>query len=366
MSGGRPVRVSFFIDRLTRAGTETQLLALIRALDRRRVEPSLALLDGTDGESRALEPGDCPMIRLGLRTWKQPLKLARAARRLAGFWRRQRVDVVQTYFLDSTYLGVPLARACGIRRVLRVRNNVGHWLTPAHRSLGRVVGRLVHHTLTNSEPGRAALHRAERGARLKYVVLENGVDLDHFARVPPPRSRGGVVTVGALANLRPVKGIDVLIRAAARVPGARFVVAGDGPDREDLQRLIAAEGLAGRFELLGPVADVPSFLAKVDIGVVPSRAEGMSNAVLEFMAAGRPVVATDVGANAQLLGGCGRVVPPEDAAALAAALRSVVGDADLGERLGAAGRRRAETRYSRSAMRERFERFYASLVGRAA
>jgi len=366
MSGGRPVRVSFLIDRLTRAGTETQLLALIRSLDRRRVEPSLVLLDGQDAESQALEPADCPVLRLGLATWKQPLVLARAARRLARFWRRRRVDVVQTYFLDSTYFGVPLARLCGIRRVLRVRNNVGHWLTPGHRTLGRIVGRLADHTLTNSEPGRHALYRAERGSRSRYIVLHNGVDLERFARVPPARSRGGAVTVGALANLRPVKGIDVLIRAAALTPGARFLVAGDGPERPRLQRLIDEMGVSERFELVGPVSDVPGFLGGVDVGVVPSRAEGMSNAVLEFMAAGRPVVATDVGANAQVLSGCGRIVPAQDPEALADALRSMIADAALAERLGTAGRHRAVTEFSRSAMRERFERFYLNLFPAAA
>lgn len=364
MSGRRPVRVSFLIDRLTRAGTETQLLALIRSLDRNRVEPSLVLLDGKGSESRSLEPADCPVLRLGLTTWRKPLKLIRTARRIARFWRRQQTDVVQTYFLDSTYLGVPLARACGIRQVLRVRNNVGHWLTPGHRSLGRLVGRLAHHTLTNSEPGRRALHRAERGASRKFVVLENGVDLERFADVPPPRTTDGIVTVGALANLRPVKGIDVLIHAAALLPCVRFLVAGDGPERDRLQQLIVAKGLTERFHLLGPVADVPAFLASVDVGVVPSRAEGMSNALLEMMAAGRPVVATDVGANRQLLGDGGRglVVPPEDANALVGALASVVGDAVFARRLGHAAQGFVESQFSRAAMCERFERFYIRQV----
>jgi hypothetical protein len=82
----RPVRVCFLIDRLTRGGTETQVLALIRALDRRRVEPALVLLDGTDAESRSLEPDDCPVLRLGLRSLRRPTTLSAAAT-LARFWR---------------------------------------------------------------------------------------------------------------------------------------------------------------------------------------------------------------------------------------------------------------------------------------
>jgi glycosyltransferase involved in cell wall biosynthesis len=366
MTARRPVRVNFLIDRLSRAGTETQLLALIRSLDRYRVRPTLALLDGTDDESRSLEPADCPVIRLGMTTWRRPVRVARAARQLVAFWRHHAVDVVQTYFLDSTYFGVPLARAAGIRRVVRVRNNVGHWLTPTHQALGRVVGRLAHRTLTNSEPGLRALRRAEGHPPRKLVVLENGVDLDRFAGLAPPR-RGATVTIGAIANLRPVKGIDVLIAAAARIapahPHVRFVVAGDGGQRRALEGQIRRHGLADRFRLVGQVDDVPALVAGLDVGVLPSRAEGMSNALLEFMAAGRPVVATAVGANPHLLadGRHGLLVPPDDSDALADALARLIADSQLGQILGESARRHAAARFSRAAMRDRFERFYLRL-----
>jgi glycosyltransferase involved in cell wall biosynthesis len=111
------------------------------------------------------------------------------------------------------------------------------------------------------------------------------------------------------------------------------------------------------------VADVPSFLAGLDVAVLPSRAEGMSNAVLEYMAAGRPIVATAVGATPELLadGEHGLLVPPGDPAALAAAIGKLLRQPELARRLGAAARRRARERYSREAMVRRFEAFYASL-----
>jgi glycosyltransferase involved in cell wall biosynthesis len=364
-----PVRVCYLIDRLTRGGTETQLLALIRALDRARVRPALVLLQGEDAESRSLEPADCPVLRLGVRSLHRPHALAAAAR-LRRFWRDHGTDVLQVYFLDSAYFGVPLARACGVRRVVRVRNNLGHWLTPRHRWLGRLVGRLADVTLTNCAPARQALLAAEGGAARKVRVLENGVDLDRFAALPPPDRARPEVVVGTVANLRPVKGIDVLARAAARVvaahPHVRFRVAGQGEQRPALERLVAELGLGGRFELAGPVADVPAFLAGVDVAVLPSHAEGMSNALLEYMAAGRAVVATDVGANGQLLRGgeLGELVPPGDAAALAAAVGRLVSDPAEALRLGAAARRHVCEHYSRDAMRRRFEAFYEELCAR--
>jgi L-malate glycosyltransferase len=359
----RPVRVNYFIDGLSRAGTETQLLALIHSLDRKVVEPSLTLLDGHSDESRSLEPTDCPVLRLGVTSLKRPSELARASAKLLLFWRKQAVDMVQTYFLDSTYFGVPLARLAGVKRIIRVRNNVGHWLTPKHRGLGRVIGRIADVTLTNSEPGLQSLRHAERGNRNKLVVLENGVDLDRFASVPAPARRGGIVTVGAVGNLRPVKGMDVLVRAAARLPGVRFLVAGEGDQRSELQSMIDSLGITPRFTLFGQVNDMPAFLADIDMAVLPSRAEGMSNALLEFMAAGRPVVATRVGANAQVLedGQHGLLVPSGHDEALANAIDQLVRDERLANRLADSARRHVEEHYGRVAMRLRFEQFYRRL-----
>lgn len=358
----RPVSVSFVIDGLSRAGTETQLVALIRALDRAEVTPSLVLLDGTPAASRELEPAECPVLRLGLRSLHSPGVFAAAAK-LVHFWRRHSVDVVQTYFLDSTYFAAPLARACGVKRVVRVRNNLGHWLTPRHAILGRVMGRVADVTLTNSEPGRAALWRAERLGPGRVRVLENGVDVGRFMGLRPIDTQRTDVHIGALANLRSVKAIDVLIRAAADLPG-RFTVAGEGEDRPELERMIRDFGLTDRFRLPGNVADVTGFLGSLDIAVVCSRAEGMSNALLEAMAAGRAIVATDVGANARLIrdGEHGRVVPPDDAAALARAIAEYRERPEFAARCAAAAQARAAAEFSREAMRRRFEGFYRKLV----
>jgi glycosyltransferase involved in cell wall biosynthesis len=111
---------------------------------------------------------------------------------------------------------------------------------------------------------------------------------------------------------------------------------------------------------------VPGFLRKLDVAVLPSHSEGMSNAVLEYMAAGKAIVATDVGANAKLLGDgqYGRLVPGGDASALADAMAELVADPETVKALGASARARVEAEYSRAAMVRRFERFYAELAGK--
>ena len=177
----------------------------------------------------------------------------------------------------------------------------------------------------------------------------------------------GPVVIGCVANLRPIKNIDGLMRAAVRVlerfPNARFEVAGDGEQRAELEKLHTELKLGERFILRGSVADVPGFLCGVDVAVLPSHSEGMSNALLEYMAAGKPVVATNVGANPKLLGGgCGVLVPNGDEAALVGALCELLSDPAARAKCALAARAKVEAEYSREAMLRRFERFYTNLA----
>jgi glycosyltransferase involved in cell wall biosynthesis len=362
------VRVCFLIDELATAGTETQLLALIRHLDRRLVQPYLVLLRGEAPASRALEPDDCPVLRLGVGALRSPRILAKGARFIR-FLRRERIDVVQAYFPDSSYFGLPLAYLAGVRHRLRTRNNIGHDVTPLHRVLGRALNCFTTASIANCAAARRALLTDDRPRPETVFVLENGVDLERFIDLPAPRPRlaHAPAVVGAVANLRFVKGLDVLVSAAAMLtsahPALTFRVGGEGEHRPDLERQISEVGLAERFALPGTARDVPGFLGALDVAVLPSRAEGMSNALLEYMAAGRPIVATAVGATPELIadGEHGLLVPPGDAPALAGAIGRLLREPELARRLGAAARRRARERYSRAAMVQRFEDFYTSL-----
>lgn len=365
----RPVRVCFLIDELAPAGTEMQLLALIRNLNRRRVRPYLCLLRGDNPVSQALEPDDCPIRRLGVRSLRHPASLGKFWQ-FVRFLRRERIDVLQTYFPDSSYFGVPAAWLAGVKHRLRTRNNLGHWLTPLHRWLGRALNLVGTGTIANCGAARQALLDAENPRPETVVVLENGVDLERFRDVPPlperPTTEGP--RIGVLANLRPVKGLDLFVRAAKKIhnrfPLAVFEIAGEGNLRVALERQAENEGLARNLRLLGGASDVAGFLGKLDVAVLCSHAEGMSNALLEYMAAGRPIVATAVGAATELIehGRHGLLVPPGDADRLAEVIGRLLDDRGLARRLGEAARRRVRQRYSRAAMVHRFEAFYESLI----
>ena len=364
----QPITVCYIIDRLDQAGTESQLLALIGNIDRSIVNPLLVILDGNDTVSQLLEPSNCLVLRLGVNKLGS-LTAVSAARQFVHFLRTHKVDLLQAYFLDSAYFGIPLARWAGVKRIVRVRNNLGYWLTPKHRFMNQMLGPWVDVTITNSLEGRDALIVGEKLPEERIQVLENGVDLQRFSQSLKtlPFTRGGPPRIGCVANLRPVKNIDGLIRAAAilrnLISDFTVEVAGDGPQRETLQALIEQYSLQPHIRLLGRVTDIPAFLQSVDIAVLPSHSEGMSNALLEAMASARAIVATDVGATPRLIrdGVDGRIIKPHPES-IAEGIAELCIHPQVGQRFALSARQRVEVEFSRDAMCRRFTTFYQRIV----
>jgi L-malate glycosyltransferase len=351
-----PYRTCFLIDQLSRAGTESQLLLLLRQLDRTQVTPYLALLDGTDKTSQLLQPDNCPVLKLGVRSFARP-SLITALLRFTRFLRQEKIEFLHLLFRDSTYFGLLAGRLARVKRIVLSRRNIGHWMTFRDRCLMRLCQRLAHATIANSEASRRAVIAQERARPERVFILPNGIDLGRFADMPPysPKLNGEPRRVGVVSNLRSVKGIEVFIRAAARVagefPNVEFPVAGDG-DAAAYREVARECGIADKVRFLGPVVDVPAFLARLDVAVLPSHAEGFSNSLLEYMAAGRPIVATAVGGNLEIIEheGNGLLVPKGDVDAMGRAILALLSDTELIAKIVAACRRKVAASYSREAV----------------
>lgn len=219
--------------------------------------------------------------------------------------------------------------------------------------------------------------------RARVERICNGVDTARFrpasggrAALPgSPFGAPGEVLIGTVGRLQAVKDQTNLVRAFAhlvgqRAPGAdeaRLVVAGDGPLRGAVEAEIRAGGVGDRVWLAGERTDVPDVMRSLDLFALPSLAEGISNTILEAMACGLPVVATDVGGNAELVdhGRTGTLVPRADYVALGDALASYVADIALRRRHGAAGRQRVETEFSLDGMVDRYAALYRNLIDAA-
>jgi glycosyltransferase involved in cell wall biosynthesis len=283
--------------------------------------------------------------------------------------RRERIELVQTFFEDSSYFAVPAAKLAGVRSIVRTRRNLGYWLRPIDRWLGRLYNRVfVDAMVVNCDACRQAVIVQEGIAASRVTIVENGIDLGPFEAVPPlsPAGNGRTKKVGIVANLRPIKGPEVLIAAAKLVaqsfPDVVFRVAGAVAD--SVRRFAEESGIADRIEFAGRISDVPAFLSELDVAVLTSHSEGFSNALLEYMAAGRPVVATAVGAASDVIedGVQGLLAPPGNPQAVASAIGQLLGNPALAARMGAAGRQRAFQRYSLEGMVRRHEELYGDLV----
>lgn len=210
----------------------------------------------------------------------------------------------------------------------------------------------------------------------KVHLIRNGIGMAPFAEAMKVREHrladaGGGLRVGLVARLSPEKGVDLFLRAAARIadgfPHVNFVVAGDGPDRAVLEGLIGELGLTGRAELAGPQTDMPAFYASVDLLISSSRQEGLPMALLEGMASALPLVATRVGAVPELVidGQTGILVETDDPEALATGLARLLADPELRSRYGLAGRDRVMEQYSAQRMAAEYIAVYdRALAGR--
>ena len=206
----------------------------------------------------------------------------------------------------------------------------------------------------------------------------NGVDTLRFRPASARQAVAGspfddpdAVIVGTVGRLQTVKDQLNLVRAVAIARGQggagarlRLIIAGDGPQRAEVEAEIAATGIGDITWLAGARSDVPEIMRALDIFALPSQAEGISNTILEAMASGLPVAATDVGGNAELVvaGETGALVPAQDPQAMAQALLRYTADAALRQSHGAAGRQRVERSFSIDNMVERYTRLYQSLL----
>jgi glycosyltransferase involved in cell wall biosynthesis len=207
----------------------------------------------------------------------------------------------------------------------------------------------------------------------KVQILRSSVNYDRYensSRLPPPpemahlASRPVILTV---ARLDEQKGLPTLIEAAAQVPDATFVLVGEGPERPALQALCQKLGLNGRVIFAGFQQDIPAWLGHCSLFVLPSLYEGVPLSLLEAMAAGRPVIASQIPGNREAVthGETGWLVPPGDAVALAEAIRLLLADSKLAQRLAVAGQARARSEFSSQAMVRQVVQVYTSLFEKA-
>jgi glycosyltransferase involved in cell wall biosynthesis len=364
-------RIVYVIGTLERGGAETQLVELAARLDPARFEPTVCCLAGGGPLAATLAARGVPV---------QIVAVARGCRRLRaalGFWRllrRLRPDVVHGHLYWGNVAAALGGRLVGVPAVVGSRRNLGGPPRPLRAGLRRLANSWTHLVIANSAVVRDAARGDEGLPEDRLLVIHNGVDVSRFDVAPDPRLRdslslpgsGPIVTV--VAHLRRSKGHPVFLRAWASLvralPQARALLVGGGPLREELENRAAALGVRDSVRFLGVRDDVPALLALTDVVAHASLREGFPNAVLEALAARRPVVATDAGGTREAIvhGRTGLLVPPRDAGALEAGLVRLLSNPDEARALGEAGRRHVTAHFQISTMVRAHEAAYERIL----
>jgi L-malate glycosyltransferase len=378
----RPRRKVFYLlDSLNVGGTETQAVELAKRLDPQQYDvtlgclraqgPLLESLSGTAVTVREFYP------RGGFDSPRGIYQMFH----LAAFLRRERFQIVHTHDLYANLLGIPAAVIARTPVIISSRRDLGHfdWYQSSRRVWLRRLQNFSAVVLTNAGAIREALIKEDHFAPEKVRVIYNGVDTGKFSAKSRDRNwlladavgesaerETWIVLVGNMHS--DVKGHPCLIVAAASIvhefPQVRFLLAGDGAQRAEFERQVADAGLMRNFSFLGRRDDVPKILASCDVAVLPSKAEGLPNAVLEYLAAGLPTIASRVGGNAEIIedGKNGILIPPQDSTALAAALLRLLRDPAFAMGLGKRGQDYVISQFSFQKLIADTDQLYSELL----
>ncbi|WP_326651317.1 MULTISPECIES: glycosyltransferase [unclassified Streptomyces] len=372
-------RVCLMIGQLGLGGAEKQIVMLARGLADRGIETSLLLLSERGPRMAELSGSGVNVIGLGCRGIARPWVDLRGAvegtvadvkayARLVAHLRRTRPQVLHAYLFHCYIAAAPAARIARVPVCVAGRRSLGTFKEGRRGMLAveRVATGMTDFVVANAHAVAEDARRQEGLSQDRIGVIHNGMEARDFRTVAPADLTSDLPVVLCVANLRKYKGHQYLLDAVGRLRQrgqlCTLVLIGEGPERIPLQQQADRLGIDVRF--LSHRTDVPAFLARADVVVLPSLEEGLSNAVMEAMAVGRPVVATAVGGTPELLRDRGVLVPPADTEALAQGLHWMLTDGAAATRLGNAARQWALEHLSADTMVERHISLYRKLLER--
>jgi len=364
------LRILYLLDVLNGfGGTERQLRELIRHMDRSSFDLLVVTLYSMD-TSHEVELGrlGCETRCLGIRKLVS-LGALHAILKLALKIRRERIDIVHTFFPDAGILGTVAGRLGGARVVVG-RRDLGYWYTPSYLRVLRLLQRFADTFLVNSQAVRSAVSKSEGVDSARVEVIHNG-----FFDLPSGPSRltlgdlgfpQGAKLVGTVANLRPIKRLDRFIEMAAGIRDRQtcYLIVGHGEQRDALIEQARLAGLADRFRVIHTIHDVLEIVKLFTVGVLTSDSEGLSNTLVEYGLAGVPAVAFDVGGNREVIEdqSSGFLVSPYDVDILRRRVEEILANETLRARLGVRARVACANRFAGARMVDKTQTLYESLA----
>lgn len=360
----RPLKVARIISGLWPGGVEKKLTTLLPLLDKSRFEARVVCLKSAGELAPELVQKGIPVIEKPISSRWSPKGLWK----LGKYLKEQKIDIVHTHMYRANISGTVAAKIAGTPVIVANIHTIEGWDDAGQIFTDRIVSRFRHCTVFVSESVRQNYIERISLPESRQKVIHNGVDTRFFCPGKDDDTPifDGNLKVGCAARLMPIKALHVLVEAAAdpdfQNAGVHFYIAGDGPLRQELLEYAQSVGALDFFHLLGFTNDTRDFYRALDIFVMPSLKEGFSNALIEAMACGLPIVTTAVGGNPEAIRHeiNGLLVPPSDSKAFIEALRTIVNNPETRLRMGRESLRIAQS-FSMEEMVRRTENFYIDL-----
>lgn len=368
------IKILYVIGQLGIGGAELQLHELTKKLDKEKYKPIVCCLSGSTLLADKLE-------REGIQVFVLPKRKFRLSTilKIVRLIRRERVKIVHTYLFAGNIIG--LVAGCLAGAPIRIGScRSMEFLNLKHRLTESLCFRLATKIISNSKKNAELLAKYERLNKKKIITIYNGVNLQKYSPQKIslfPKMQGkeklGLPAdtnpiIGIVANLSPSKNHKCFLSAASiilkEIPSSRFLIVGDGPQREELKGFATELGIRERVVFAGIKYNLSEIISLMDIVVLSSIREGLPSSILEAMAMSKPLVVTNVGGNAEAVvnGRTGFVVASNNPSAIARAAIKILKDKGLAEKMGQEGRKRVEKYFSSGRMVKKTETLYENLL----
>ncbi len=352
-------------------GAEKQIYELAKGLDKTKFKVTVVSLETYgDSDPKLIEDVGCNFKKIYVK------RIYSLSGIMKGFFFKrflceQAVDIVMTFHFSSDIWGAFWAKQAGVKSIISNRRDMGFWRSKRHVKAYQWINRSVTRIIVNAKAIAKHISEEEGLSSNKISVIYNGIHISEIQednKVKELRQRLGIkedqIVVMHVANIKPVKGHEYLIRAFANVvkekKEAQLVLIGEDLLEGAMQSLAEELGIENYVHFLGKRKDVSELLTVSDICTLPSMSEGLSNAVMEYMLAGKPVVATNVGGNPELVldERNGFLVEKKNAGQLSSALLKLVNDAELRVNMGKNGYQYIAQSFSITKMIEEYSRLF--------
>ena len=372
------IKIAYLIDTIysETAGTEKQLIGIIERLDKDTFEPYLICLWSSPWMRKNKLP--CEVFVLDYNGFIK-LSFMRVMKRLIALLRRQRFNIVQTFFKDSIFIGYLGKLLSSTKPVLlSSRRDIGlgseaPWYHALYRLALPVANKYFEGIVANGKNVRDYVAQREKVPLSKIMLIHNGIAIPSHVESKPSifKDIRAELWIGITANLKPAKRIDVFLKALAHLKTIcntidfKALILGEGAERERLQNIAKELDLLSTVHFIGEVTNVNAYLQGLDIGVLCSDREGFPNSILEYMACSLPVVATAVGGNTELVDHTnGFCVPPGNPVALAECLARLAVSSELRKEMGCKSLEKVRRYYSWDRIIREWESHYRWLLAK--